>query len=93
MTYAIAETINSFEYIYRSIIPGFLRNIFSGIYKYTFRYLFDFIGRVTGYDKSYDRCYGFNVSTEINKITSNVNNIGSSFKKSFGNIDFSKIKV
>ena len=58
-----------------------------------FKYVFNFIGSITGYDKSYDKCYGFNISKEINKITDNVDNIGSSFKKSFGNIDFSKIKV
>lgn len=92
-TYAIKETIDTFNYLYRKIIPKFLRNIFSFIYKYTFRYLFDFIGYITGYTASVQKCYSFNVSSEIDKINSSLNNIESSFKNDFGHLDFSKIKI
>ena len=93
LTYSITETLNTFFSFYRAIIPTFIRNIFSTIYKYTFKFIFDFIGSITGYDKSHDRCYGFNISNEISNINSNLTNINKSFKKDFGNLDFSKIKV
>jgi len=93
LTYAITETLNTFFYFYRSILPKFIRDIFTNIYNYTFKFVFDFIGSITGYDKSYDRCYGFNISNEVNKINSNLTNINTSFKNDFGNLDFSKIKV
>jgi len=93
LTYAITESLNTFFYFYRSILPKFIRDIFTNIYNYTFKFVFDFIGRITGYDASYDRCYGFNISNEVNKINSNLTNINTAFKKDFGNLDFSKIQV
>lgn len=93
MTYAIKETFNTFDYIYNKITPKFLKNIISFIYRYTLRYLFDFIGYITGYDESVRKCYGFNVSSEVEKINSNLNKINTSFKNNFGRLDFSKIKV
>jgi hypothetical protein len=90
-TYAIKETINIFDYLYNQI-PKILRNIFSFIYKYTFRYLFEFIGYITGYTSSVKKCYGFNISTQVDNINSSLNNIESSFKNDFGNLDFSQIK-
>lgn len=92
-TYAIKETINTFDYLYNQIIPKFLRNIFSFIYKYTFRYLFEFIGYITGYNSSVKKCYGFNISTQVDNINSSLNNIESSFKNNFGNLDFSQINI
>jgi predicted PurR-regulated permease PerM len=93
LTYAITETLNTFFYFYRTILPKFIRDIFTNIYNFTFKYVFNFIGSISGYDKSYDRCYGFNISNEVNKINSNLTNINAAFKKDFGNLDFSKIKV
>ena len=92
-TYAIKETINTFDYLYNKIIPKFLRNIFSFIYKYTFRYLFEFIGYITGYNDSVKKCYGFNISNQVDNINSSLNNIESSFKNDFGNLDFSQINI
>ena len=92
-TYAIKETINTFDYLYNKIIPKFLRNIFSFIYKYTFRYLFEFIGYITGYNDSDKKCYGFNISNQVDNINSSLNNIESSFKNDFGNLDFSQINI
>lgn len=92
-TYAIKETINTFEYLYNKILPKFLRNILSFIYQYTFRYIFDFIGYITGYDESVQKCYGFNVSSEVDNINSSLNNIETSFKNDFGNLDFSQINI
>ena len=79
--------------MYNKILPKFLRNIFSFIYKYTFRYVFEFIGYITGYDKSVQKCYGFNVSTQVDKINSSLTNMESSFKNDFGNLDFSQINI
>jgi predicted PurR-regulated permease PerM len=92
-TYAIASTINTFYFFYEKIIPKFLKNIFSSIYYYTFRYLFNFIGYITGYDDNYQKCYGFNVSSEVDKMNSNLNKIQSSFKNDFGRLNFSQIKI
>lgn len=92
-TYAIKETVDSLNYIYNKIIPTFIRNILSFIYRYTFRYLFEFIGYITGYDNSVKKCYGFNVSTEVDNIKSNLNDIETAFTRDFGKLDFSKIKV
>lgn len=92
-TYAIKETINTLQYLYNKIIPKFLRNILSFIYKYTFRYIFDFIGYITGYDESVKKCYGFNVSSQVDNINSSLNNIETSFKNDFGNLDFSQINI
>ena len=92
-TYAIKETIDTISYLYRKIIPNFLRNIINVIYKYTFRYLFEFVGYITGYNESVHKCYGFNVSSEVDKINSSLGNIESSFKNDFGRLDFSKISI
>jgi hypothetical protein len=92
-TYAIKETLNTLDYFYNRIIPKFLRNILSFIYRYTFRYVFEFIGYITGYNDSVQKCYGFDVSSEINKMNSSLNNIGETFKNDFGRLDFSKIKI
>jgi len=91
-TYAITSTINTLYLFYEKIIPKFLKNIFYSIYYYTFRYLFNFIGYITGYDDDYKKCYGFNVSSEVDKMKSNLNKIQSSFKNDFGRLDFSQIK-
>jgi|688.fasta_scaffold290322_2 hypothetical protein len=93
LTYALKEFINTLDYIYNKIIPKFLRDIVSFIYKYTFRYIFEFIGYITGYTNSVEKCYGFNVSSQVDNINSSLNNIESSFKDNFGRLDFSKIKV
>jgi len=93
ITYVIKETIDTIDSIYKRIIPNFLKNIISSVYKYTLRYIFDFIGYITGYNDSVDKCYEFNISTNVDKINSNLTDINSSFKKDFGRLDFSKIKI
>jgi hypothetical protein len=92
-TYAIKETIDTFEFIYNRIMPKFIKNIVSFVYRYTLSYIFGFIGNITGYDDSIKKCYGFNVSTNVDKINSNLTDIYSSFKKDFGRLNFSEIKV
>ena len=93
ITYAIKEIINTFNLLYNKILPKFLRNIISPIYYYTFRYLFEFIGYITGYNDSVQKCYEFNISSEVDNINSSLNTIETSFKKDFGQLDFSKIKI
>jgi hypothetical protein len=92
-TYAIKETINTFNYLYNKILPKFLKNIISFIYRYTFRYVFEFIGYITGYNTSVQKCYGFNVSSQVDNINSSLNKIQTSFKTEFGHLDFSKIEI
>ena len=92
-TYIIKETINIFDLLYNKIMPKFIKNIISFIYKYTFIYIFEFIGNVTGYNKSVEKCYGFDISSEVDNINSNFKTIDNSFKKNFGQLDFSKIKI
>jgi hypothetical protein len=91
--YAIKSTFDTLNFLYRKIMPNFLRDSISFIYKYTFRYIFEFIGWLTGYTEGVKKCYGFNVSTEINKISSGFNNAQKSFNDNFGNLNFSKIKI
>ena len=92
-TYAIKSTIDTLNYIYNSIIPKVIRTPLSFIYKYTLGIIFDFLANITGYNASVQKCYGFDVNTEIDKINSNLNDINSSFKDNFGDINFSKIKI
>jgi hypothetical protein len=87
----IKETLDTIDSIYKRIIPNFLKNIISPVYNYTLRYIFDFIGNITGYNDSVDQCYSFNISTNIDKINSNLTDINSSFTNNFGKLDFSQI--
>lgn len=91
-TYAIKSTIDTMYFFYDKIMPKFIKNIFSFIYDYTLSYIFGFIGYLTGYSDSVKKCYGFNVSTEVDKIKSNLGKIQSSFKNDFGRLNFSQIK-
>lgn len=91
--YAIKETIDTYFFLYNKIFPRFLRNIFSFLYRYLFNFIFDFIGYITGYDNSVRKCYGFNVSSQVDNINNNLNNIQSTFKKDFGRMDFTKINI
>ena len=92
-TYAIKSTIDSCYFFYNKIMPKFIKNIFSFIYDYTLSYVFDFIGYLTGYSDSVKRCYGFNVSTQVDNIKESLGDIQSTFKKDFGRLNFSKIKI
>ena len=92
-TYTFQETLNIMDAIYRRVVFKFLQDIFSTIYEYTLKYVFDFIGYITGYNDSVKKCYGFNVSTEVSKMNSNLKDIESAFKKGFGKMDFSQIRV
>ena len=92
-TYIIKESINIFDLLYNKITPKFIRNIISFIYNYTFIYVFNFIGNVTGYDNSVQKCYGFDISSEVDNINSNLKTIDTSFKNDFGQLDFSKIQI
>jgi hypothetical protein len=78
-TYATKELINTIEFFYNKFVPNIIRRFFGFIYYYTFRYLFEFIGYITGFDDSVKKCYGFDISSEMNKINSSLKNIGSSF--------------
>jgi len=93
ITYIIKGSIDTTESIYNKIMPNFLKNIISFVYKYTLRYIFDFIGNITGYSDNVDKCYNFSVSTNVDKINSNLTNISSSFKNDFGHLNFSSIKI
>lgn len=91
--YMIKETSNTFNFFYSKLVPKFLRDFFSFIYIYTFRHIVEFIGYITGFDAAVDRCYRFNVSEEVDNINSSLSDINKSFKRDFGNIDFSQIKL
>jgi len=89
--FAIKSTFDTLNYLYRKIIPSFVRKNLSFIYKYTFRYIFQFIGWLTGYTAGVKKCYGFNVSNEVRSIGKGFNNATQSFNKNFGKINFSKL--
>jgi hypothetical protein len=74
-------------------MPNFLKNIISFVYQYTLKYILEFIGNITGYNDNVEKCYGFNVSENVDKIQSNLTDISSSFKKDFGKMNFSEIKI
>jgi len=92
-TYMMKQSIDTMYLIYNKIVPDFFKNINSTIYNYTFKYIFDFIGYITGYSDSVDKCYNFNISTNVDKMSDSLKDINSSFKKDFGKLDFSKIKI
>ena len=93
ITYAMKETIDTFNVIYKKIMPNFVKNIISFVYQYTLKYIFEFIGNISGYNNNVEKCYGFNVSENVDKIQSNLTDISSSFKSDFGRLNFSEIKI
>ena len=46
ITYIVKGTIDTTDSIYNKIMPNFLKNIISFMYKYTLRYIFEFIGNM-----------------------------------------------
>jgi hypothetical protein len=91
--YGIQSTIDTMFFVYRQIVPSFIRSNLSIVYNYTFGYIFEFIGWLTGYTAAVKSCYGFNVSDEVDRINAGFNNAQKSFANNFGKLDFSKIKV
>jgi hypothetical protein len=92
-TYMMKQSIDTMYLIYNKIVPDFFKNINSTVYDYTLKYIFEFIGYITGYSDSVDKCYNFNISTNVDKMSDSLKDINSSFKKDFGKLDFSKIKI
>jgi len=93
LTYAIQSTFDTMYYLYNTILPEAIRYPLSFIYKYTLGLIIEFISNITGFTDSVNKCYGFNIRSEINKINSNLEDIDSSFKDNFGDINFNKIKI
>jgi hypothetical protein len=91
--YAIQSTIDTIFFIYRKLVPGFIRSYLSIVYDYTLGYVFGFIGWITGYTAAYNSCYGFNVEDEVKRINKGFSNAGESFTKNFGKLDFTKIRI
>lgn len=91
--YAIQSTIDTMFFIYRQLVPGFIRSYLSIVYEYTLGYVFGFIGWITGYTAAVKSCYGFNVSDEVKRINKGFNDAGESFTKNFGKLDFTKIRI
>jgi hypothetical protein len=91
--YAIQSTIDTIFFIYRKLVPGFIRSYLSIVYDYTLGYVFGFIGWLTGYTAAVKSCYGFNVSDEVKRINKGFSNAGESFTKNFGKLDFTKIRI
>jgi hypothetical protein len=91
--YVITEFVNIFFSIYRLIIPSFLRNPLSSLYKYTFGYFINLISDYSGWSKTVNKCYGFNVDDEINSMNKQFTNINKTFTKDFGRLNFASIKI
>ena len=92
-TYVLVEAYDAIYRIYKSIMPNWLKNIISKIYKYTIKFIVDFLTKILGIDDSIKKCYGFNINKEMDSINSEFKNINNSFKKDFGKLNFKKIKV
>lgn len=93
MTYAIHEVWGAFAFFYKLILPKFLRSMLDFVYAWTIGLVFTFVGWLTGYTDSLRRCYRFNVDKEIKAMSVSFDKIGAAFKKNFGRLDFSKIRV
>ena len=86
---SIVDILNGFY----SLLPQIIRKPISFIYNYTLGYIIDFLADASGYNENVQRCYGFNIGSQVKKINSNLTDINTSFKDSFGDINFSKIKI
>jgi hypothetical protein len=74
--------------IYKGILPGFLKDIMSTIYKYTLKMPLESISDWIGLTDWWDKCLSFNVDDEVNSIRSKFEQVGPAFKNSFGKMDF-----
>ena len=93
IVYMIKESLNVYFALYNAIVPKFIRKPIKSFYNYTLKYIFYFIGYITGYNSAVKKCYGFNVNNQVGNMENQLKNIDSSFKKNFGKMDFSKLKV
>ena len=73
--------------IFKLVLPNFIISWIINPIANGCNVILDFIG----YNSASRKCYAFNVDDEVSKMSNNLNNIDSSFKKDFGNLDFSKI--
>ena len=86
MVQSIFLTINA---IYMYFMPEFVVNLFSTIYEYTLQTPLEYLTWLIGFDDWWDQCYNFNVSGELDSITSEFKAVGAEFVDSFGHIDWS----
>ena len=92
VTYLVVESLNVMYNIYKSIVPNWLENIISTLYKYTIKIIVEFFKRILGIDSSIQRCYGFNINKEMESINEEFKKINDSFKNDFGKLNFNSIK-
>lgn len=86
MVQSVLLTINA---IYNYVMPVFLADLISTIYEYTLQVPLEYLSYLVGLDDWWDTCYNFNVSDELDSITSKFKAVGSEFVDSFGHIDWS----
>lgn len=85
---AVAATV---ETVYKWILPGFLRDIISTIYKYTLQTPLEYLSCLVGLTAWWHKCLSFNVDDETNSIIKKFNEVGPAFKKTFGHMDFKEL--
>jgi hypothetical protein len=91
IVYIMKSIYDAISAVFGWLIPEFILNFFSTIYKYTLKIPVDFIMVWTGFDKWWDKCLDFDVGGEIDSITGGFNDAAKEFKQSFGKMDFGDI--
>lgn len=91
--FLINSTIGSINGFFSSITPNFIEKPIVAIWNATFGKLINWFLDLVGYNAASNKCYGFNVNEQIDNINANFKQIGDSFSKDFGKLDFSKIAV
>ena len=87
--YMVQSVLLSINAIYNYFMPVFLADLISTIYEYTLQVPLEYLSYLVGFDDWWDKCYNFNVSDELDSITSKFKAVGAEFVDSFGHIDWS----
>ena len=86
------DTCNSiFQNIIRRFIPGFILDFFNTIYNWTLGIFVKWFLNFIGWNDADQKCYNFNVNSEIQQMSKNLQNIGNAFTSSFGSITLPSI--
>jgi phage-related protein len=86
--YMLQSVFAVIDKVYKGILPGFLRDIMSTIYKYTLKIPLETISDWLRLTEWWDKCLSFNVDEEVNSIRDKFKEVGPAFRNSFGKMDF-----
>ena len=87
--YMVQSVLLAINAIYNYVMPVFFADLISTIYKYTLQVPLEYLSYLVGLKDWWDKCYNFNVSDELDSISSKFQAVGAEFVDSFGHIDWS----